>query len=262
MKKIKEILMDPKSMAHKIYEDFDFKEPKEVDLELIANSEFIIVEEAVLEDIDGIIIYNKYGGLIKVNDKIKDVGWRRFTVAHELGHYFYAKENYDLSSELQCRSSELYVVDKKEEMIANEFAANLLMPENFYLDFMKYREPTIENFNKVSGEFCVSLPAAAVRYTKLGSEPIAVIFSEDGKVKWKFESEEFPFKYIRNNSDVPYKSAANSLLNLSKEFETNEIKCNVWYYADSKAKKSNVILKEESMRIDGKSAILTILRLV
>lgn len=249
-------------MAEKIYEDFDFKFPKEVDLEIIANSECILIETIELTEGDGLIIFNQDGGIIKVNSKIIDRGWIRFTIAHELGHYFHAKYNNSLSSQYEIKTVRNKMDDREGELFANEFAANLLMPENFYLDFMKYREPAIKNFNKVSEEFCVSLPAAAVRYTKLGSEPIAVIFSEDGKVKWKFESEEFPFKYIRYNSKVPHISAAHSLLNSSKEFETNEIKCSAWYYADSKAKKSNVILKEESMRIDGKSAILTILRLV
>ncbi len=261
MKRAKKKLISPKEIADKIYEEFDFKSPKDVDLELIANYEYIIVESADLEEGDGLIIYNKDGGIIKVNNLILDRGWFRFTVAHELGHFFHAKYSNELSKVIQVKTKLDSRSDKEGELFANEFASNLLMPERFYLDFMKNREPTINNFIELSKEFDVSLPAAAVRYTKLGEEPIAVIFSKNGYVEWKFESINFPFKYIRYGSSLPFKSAAFDLFLGSDKRMKNLVSSKDWYYAEHRSKKrEEVLLIEESFKMDDNS-ILTILRL-
>lgn len=77
-------------------------------------------------------------GVIKTLDKIKAIGVnqnhsevrQRFTIAHELGHYLSGHENIDHESLKPSHDDKRYM-DKwwKQEEEADEFAAELLMPE-------------------------------------------------------------------------------------------------------------------------------------
>ena len=73
--------------------------PSKLNLEEIANAENIIVEEEEMKGSLGKIIYEEGFGLIKINNSIQEPGQKRFTMAHELGHYC----NEDLPDHLVVR---------------------------------------------------------------------------------------------------------------------------------------------------------------
>lgn len=109
---------------------------------------------------------------------------RRFTVAHEIGHL--------LLGHLDLNEGDLHIDHKffykgrsarsaqgvdPEEINANAFAAELLMPERFLRhDFEKFRADSIEFFDLEDGELAsalaerykVSLQTMIIRLTKLG----------------------------------------------------------------------------------------------
>lgn len=72
--------------------------------------------------------------LISVKSSIREYPKKRFTVAHEMGHFsipeHITKERYFF----QCTDKDLNNFDKKggKEAEANEFAAELLMPEEMF----------------------------------------------------------------------------------------------------------------------------------
>ena len=130
--------------AEKIISEYKIQNAKELDLELIANAERLIVEEADLGDTWGKIVYNSDGGIIKINKNLRETGQKRFTLAHELGHYFNEKD---------FRTNSLYKhIDKflgfnnknKYEDDANEFAAELLMHRIWFNDFCKGKKINME----------------------------------------------------------------------------------------------------------------------
>ncbi|MCM2349689.1 MAG: ImmA/IrrE family metallo-endopeptidase [Bacteriovoracaceae bacterium] len=55
-----------------------------------------------------------------------------FTIAHELGHHFFFKENLELDSDSNSKTNDIY------EVVANKFAQELLVPMNFLRE--KYDE--------------------------------------------------------------------------------------------------------------------------
>jgi Zn-dependent peptidase ImmA (M78 family) len=87
---------------------------------------------------------------------------RRYTLAHELGHYILHKEkNVDIVDTTFFRNNE---TDSTEYM-ANEFAAKLLMPED------KVRESVnrgIKNIGELAEKFEVSASAMKYRIISLG----------------------------------------------------------------------------------------------
>jgi len=79
---------------------------------------------------------------IIVRDSIRESGRKNFTVAHEIGHF----PGHD-KADLICTSTELgnWSDSAKElEREANEFAAELLMPEVVVRQIMGRSEPSLE----------------------------------------------------------------------------------------------------------------------
>lgn len=92
------------------------------------------VDHALPQDISGALVKTETMSypMILVEKSEPDVR-KRFTIAHELGHYIYntmilALYNY---KKIDCRSTRPEVMREKEEVFANNFAASLLMPESY-----------------------------------------------------------------------------------------------------------------------------------
>ena len=140
------------------------------------------VEPTVITERIGIKIKEEYfksykgdiisGGIIKDNDSIsiyinikESINRKRFTIAHELGHYFLNhldnKGQYvDLHRSTLCNKN-------TEEKDADEFAACLLMPENVVVEsFNVWSKLGIDKcmiIEKLASMFVVSREAMKVR---------------------------------------------------------------------------------------------------
>ena len=62
--------------------------PTELNLERLANAEYLMVEEAELNNYLGMINFGDGYGIIKVSRNIKEYGQKRFVIAHEMGHFY------------------------------------------------------------------------------------------------------------------------------------------------------------------------------
>lgn len=123
----------------------------------------------------------------------------RFTVAHELGHYFMDKHRNYLRQGGQAYScfTESYS-NMVMELEADAFAAGLLMPSLLLKPIVNRdygEEPTLNDILKVSNQFQISLTSMMVRWTKLSDFPCAVfsVARQNGKlgIRWGWVSEAF-----------------------------------------------------------------------
>lgn len=98
----------------------------------------------------------------------------RFTLAHELGHFFNDKNYLDDCHEITDESKQLFRAKhhnvssdmRNRDVMANQFAAELLMPEDKFIEqWKKYRTP-----EEVANFFNVSTQAVLVRATVLLGE--------------------------------------------------------------------------------------------
>jgi hypothetical protein len=88
---------------------------------------------------------------------------RRFTVAHELGHYFLHRNNGVFHDRALFRAENQIDVKERE---ANEFATNLLMPE---ADFLLESGRLGDDLNNIAKTFGVSEAAAKFRKSTMGA---------------------------------------------------------------------------------------------
>jgi len=132
---------------------------------------------------------NQFG--IVVSSACPTDGHRRFTVAHELGHYhvdghverLFARGDRQVLSEGHFRGRKDPI-----EVEADAFAAELLMPERFARPAVRRLGSDLAAVRALSDGFGVSLSCAAVRLAALTDEPLAIVLSYRGVVEWTARS--------------------------------------------------------------------------
>ena len=125
----------------------------------------------------------------------------RFTLAHELGHYFIPHHRLGLmNGELKPHGSINFLTSQNAwqlERDADAFASNLLMPTAHVKELIEGRHFDFGVIEDIAAKFQVSKSAAALRFAAIGNTPILAIYAVDGKIQWVNRSEDFPFWRLR-----------------------------------------------------------------
>lgn len=134
-----------------------------------------------------------WSGILLPRDQVG--GRRRFSIAHELGH-FHIPSHADVSG--LCSDADLHAMEngtRVKEWEANDFAAELLMPQRLFAADAAARDISIATALELSGEawYDVSVMAAALRMVHTTTQPAALVVSTNGRVSWHVRSDAFPF---------------------------------------------------------------------
>lgn len=157
------------------------------------------------------------GCLMKVGDafgilyssRFASEGFKRFTVAHELGHYFLPGHTEALFGKgQQCHYSESgFISDNKYEREADSFAAVLLMPKLLFKTACGGSGQGLDAIQTLADLCVTSLTATAIRFAKLCDEPVAVVCSMGDRIQFAFMSKPLQdmrgLTWIRKNSGLP-----------------------------------------------------------
>lgn len=132
------------------------------------------------------------GVLMKVGDafgiqyasEIGNMGFIRFTVAHEMGHYFIPGHVDYLFSNGQSvhQSKSGFVSGNPYERQADYFAATLLMPRNLFRGALRQAGEGFGAIGSLAKTCMTSITATAIRYAQFAEEPVAVVVSAGNKV--------------------------------------------------------------------------------
>ena len=251
--------MKPEEYAIKLIDDYCIKSPKNLNVEDIAAAENLFIKETPLNNFLGMINYKENYGLITINSNIKDPGQRKFTITHEMGHYFIERNKPEWLRGCKAEDLASYKSVKRNEENANIFAAELLMPRPWFNDFIIKRDINFELIKEIANHFSVSLSAAAYRYVNIGRYPTAVIFSKNGVVQWSAFHDYFPFKFIPKGYKVRKDSAAFDFF-AGKTMQTchDLIPAKVWFAEDLKCR-ATTYLYEQNVAMPSYNAVLTLL---
>mgnify|MGYP003733831097 FL=1 len=138
----------------------------------IADANGIELLEADLYDISGAL--RKEGGSWKIYVNKQDSEQRKlFTVAHELGHYFIHKDERNEFIDGQFIARDETMKYMEQELEANEFAGNLIMPEQEVRNSIATDQITTKTIQDMARQFGVSTFAMDTRLRNLGYDTTA-----------------------------------------------------------------------------------------
>lgn len=162
------------------------------DVRQIATALGVEVEEADAHTFDGALVRFKGSieGAIAIRKSIREIGRKNFTIAHELGHLLLP--GHDEST--VCQASDVETWDEglsKQELEANEFAGELLLPTTLIRTAVGGGKPTFKSIDAVARTYATTPTATAYRFMEETSHASAIVWSQAGVAKWCKRSEEF-----------------------------------------------------------------------
>ena len=131
------------------------------------------------------------GMLIRLGDQfciayathIRSPGFRRFSVAHELGHYFLEGHVDAIFADGSIHESRAgFLSTISYELEADHFAARLLMPNMLFYAALRGVGDGLAAVESLADTCCTSLPATAIRYTECTPDLVAIVISSGNKV--------------------------------------------------------------------------------
>lgn len=183
-------LRDATLYAERLVRDERLELP--IDLVALANSRDILVEAKpeAAKGVSGMLLRAGDNFAICYATHIKSGGFQRFSIAHELGHYFLAGHPEHVFSEGKVLHESRAGFGSRDqiELEADHFAAGLLMPSHlFKFEAGKYSNgfTAIEKL----AECCqTSLTSSAIRYAELTDAAVAIVISTGLSVDYCFAS--------------------------------------------------------------------------
>lgn len=163
---------------------------------------------------------------------------RRFTIAHELGHFLNPWHLPTAPSGFWCNRSDFRAGarekdrHRRQEAQANLFAIELLAPRDRLRQYL-VGAPDLTKALEMSDSLDISREAAARRYVELHVEQLAVVFSHDGRVVYTDHQEAFPRLSVRPRGIVPELPARSGRATLS---DIEEADAAEWLVASSGTK--------------------------
>jgi len=186
-----------KSAASRVLDELRIRDPREIQVDLIAAHYGLMVCYKPLAREEGRLVRAGKEGLIVVDDQWKGTEKERFIEAHELGHFF-RHEGVDQFELCTDRDLNDWYSTSGFEHEANVFAAELLMPERFFRKRCdQINRPNLTNVRELATEFRTSLTSTAIRLIECTAEPCAIIHSTDFVIDWCFKTTDFRFRPTR-----------------------------------------------------------------
>lgn len=180
-------MVTPEFFAERVLDQLGINRPQDLlRLDEIAWARGALVSERHLEGAEARLCMFGRKAVITVSTTVANPQRRRFAIAHELGHF-----------EMQHKADVTRLCSNDDfnswrpgspkfglEVLANQFAAALLMPERFFAHRCKQGSPSLDHIETLAREFDTSLTATGIRYVAFSEEPVALVYSESGHIRW------------------------------------------------------------------------------
>ena len=237
-----------------------------VDLEALAQTREIFVQEMESDEegVSGMLLRHGDTFGILYSTQIPNIGFQRFSIAHELGHYFIDGHLDQIPFDDNVhRSRAGFVSNNYYEREADHFAAGLLMPITPVRRIIDRSPIGFGSIEAIQQKTNASLTAAAIRYVGMADEAVAIIVSSDRIVDYCFMSETMNslegIDWLRKNTLVPSDTITESILEKSEEdqreaYAEGEVDITAWFGG-----RRSVTAWEEVIGLGSYGRILTVL---
>ncbi len=212
-----------------------------VDLSAIANKKDIPIKPKndSSQGVSGMLLRHGDSFGIMYSTHIRNEGFQRFSIAHELGHYFLEGHIDHVLPHRDSihKSSAGFVSGDSYEKEADHFAVGLLMPESLIQPIIKKTSPGLATVKKIAESCKTSLISSAIKYSYLSEDAVAVIVSKGIKIDFCFLSQSMKslpeISWPAKNSHLPTNSLTakfnkNADLIIQTEYEEGEMDITDW----------------------------------
>jgi Zn-dependent peptidase ImmA (M78 family) len=190
-------IRDARRYARALLRRFGVRSHEHIRVEAFAAHLGVILTEAPLDGATAQLVRNGKHAHILVSTRPTDIGSRRFSIAHELGHFVLEHPS--------CAPTDLFAPARREpsaserdyEAEANAFAAELLMPSELVQHHCEMSPVDLEGARQIARQFSVSILASARRFAELSPERCAAVFAIKGDVSWSTPSLTFTHEIRR-----------------------------------------------------------------
>lgn len=191
--------------AHKLLQSLGFPHPGEIDLRDLAMDRNVLVREGDIRGAEGRLLRKKKHGVIHIRKGITPEGRRRFTIAHELGHW----ELHEAYSQFLCNKEDMRDYGQSPlEVEANCFAAELLMPNTHFREACGNQAPSMVLLEKLAEDFQTTLTATAIRFADVSKRRVVVVYYQKGVVRWSYSDPKKNLPFVVAGKPVPQFSSA------------------------------------------------------
>jgi hypothetical protein len=226
-----------------------------MELEKLCAGRGVAVRAEPLGNFEGLLL--RHQRLIVYRDSIPEVGRRRFTIAHELGHWEMHPELNQLQA---CTVGDIHAYrGSAYELEATAFAAEFLMPEFMLSEQLRFASPTIGTAKRLADHYAMSLTASAVRLAEHTNLPIFVAFSANSRLKWYVRSgKAAPYFFKKIGSELDGESLARTcLIGPDEHSEPAYVETTAWFQDDFHHHRFKVL--EESVELGDYGITLSII---
>lgn len=145
---------------------------------------------------------------IAYSTHIDNEPFQRFSVSHELGHYFLPGHVDAVMDERGIHESRAgFASNDRYEIEADRFAAGFLMPRHLFFPALQKSGQGLAAVERLATLCETSLHATAIRYTQCARDPVAIVLSVGNRIDHCFMSESLKalggIDWIRKREAVP-----------------------------------------------------------
>lgn len=148
---------------------------------------------AGMPGVSGALIFAEPRPIIIYSAELENDGFERFSVAHELGHYFLPDHPEEILKAGGQHFSRAGFTEGTSsiELEADHFAAGLLMPSGLVRSHLDQHQVGLDGICRLAEDARVSLTAAAIRAAECATFPLCIIVSSGAEVRYAFPSGAF-----------------------------------------------------------------------
>ncbi len=189
-----------------------------------------------LDGLEGMLAANKARTkwMILFNSAVRSEGRKRFTIAHEFGHYLLHRHR---QSEFACGVDDIETGDGNERDIeaeSDDFASTLLMPWDDFHRQVDGQPISFDLLMHCADRYGASLTAAALHWIEIAPRRAVLVASRDDHLLWS-KSNQAAFKsgaYFatrKNTIELPQDALAhtNNLLDVSAQEQST--RAQTWF---------------------------------
>ena len=236
-----------------------------VDPFAIAESHDIVVQGKPSEHdgVSGMLLRhgNEFGIVFATH--IPNPGFQRFSVSHELGHYFLPGHVDQVIKDGVHVSRAGFITNDPFELEADHFAAGLLMPKTPFRKAMDRLDPGLDAVDQMAEQCLTSRTATAIRFAELSDAAVAVIVSTGGIIDYCFMSDAMKslpkLDWIRKGTPLPTGTATATLAADTERIATGDRLSDETDVRDWLGGATRAEISEESVGLGRYGKVLTVL---